>query len=157
MERLNPSTLAGHGTVVLVDLAFGSPNLSVVSTEPDAPGVADLIRGTASFGDIITRDQYSNVHLVATGEVGNDGAALVASPMLQTVIDALTQSYDFVVIDAGSVADVAAEYFAPLARKSVLVSADPADAATHAACEHMMMAGFADVAVLSGDPQAAAA
>ena len=45
--------------VVLVDLAFGAPNLSVISTDPNAPGIAELMRGQASFGDIITRDQYS--------------------------------------------------------------------------------------------------
>jgi len=149
--------LAEQGSVVLVDCAFGAPNLSVISTEPDAPGVADLIRGTASFGDIITRDQYSGVHLVAAGDVGNDAPALAASPMLQTVIEALTQSYDHVVIDAGSAADVAVEYFAPLAGHAVLVSMDPGDPATQSARGRMMMAGFANVAVLAGGPQAAAA
>ncbi|MEP7030520.1 MAG: exopolysaccharide transport family protein, partial [Pseudolabrys sp.] len=59
--------LASEANVVLVDFAFGAPNLSVISTDPNAPGIAELVRGTASFGDIITRDQYSNVHLVATG------------------------------------------------------------------------------------------
>jgi uncharacterized protein involved in exopolysaccharide biosynthesis/Mrp family chromosome partitioning ATPase len=149
--------LAEHGSVVLVDCAFGAPNLAVISTEPDSPGVADLVRGTASFGDIITRDQYSSVHLVAAGEVGNDAPALAASPMLQTVIEALAQSYDHVVIDAGSAADVAVEYFAPLAGRAVLVSADPADPATQSAHGRMMMSGFAHVAVLAGGPQAAAA
>jgi MinD-like ATPase involved in chromosome partitioning or flagellar assembly len=129
----------------------------VISTEPDAPGVAELVRGAASFGDIITRDQYSDVHLVATGDVGADGMALAASPMLPTVIDALMQSYDYVVLDAGSAADGAVEYFAPLAQTAVLVSLDPGDPATQAACERLMMTGFADVAVLAGDPQAAAA
>ena len=52
-------TLAKASNVVLVDLAFGAPNLSVISTDPNAPGIAELVRGTASFGDIITRDQYS--------------------------------------------------------------------------------------------------
>ena len=50
--------LAKDANVVLVDLAFGAPNLSVISTDPKAPGIAELVRGTASFGDIITRDQY---------------------------------------------------------------------------------------------------
>lgn len=68
--------LAQNANVVLVDLAFSAPNLSVVSTDPNAPGIAELTRGTASFGDIITRDQYSRVHLVAAGEVGNDVVAL---------------------------------------------------------------------------------
>ena len=113
--------LAKDANVVLVDLAFGAPNLSVISTDPDAPGIADLVRGSASFGDIITRDRYSNVHLVATGAVGNDAAMLSASPMLATVIEALVQSYNHVVIDVGSAADVALERFAPLAHRAVLV------------------------------------
>src|SRR5581483_399836 len=81
-------TLAKDSNVVLVDLAFNAPNLSVISTDPKAPGIAELIRGAASFGDIITRDQYSRLHLVATGAVGGDSVALSASPMLMTVIEA---------------------------------------------------------------------
>ena len=150
-------TLAQYATVVLVDLAFGSPNLSIISEDPKAPGIAELVRGTASFGDIITRDQYSNVHLVATGNVGNDGPALAASPMLATVIEALVRSYDHVVIDVGSAADIAVERFAPLAARAVLVAADPASPATRSARERLMMAGFADVTLLAGAPQVVAA
>ena len=149
--------LAKEANVVLVDLAFGAPNLSVISTDPDAPGIAELVRGTASFGDIITRDQFSNVHLVATGNVGHDGAALAASPMLSTVIEALVQTYNHVVIDVGSAADVAVERFAPLAQRAVLVAADPANPSTRAARERLMMAGIADVSLLSGAAQTAAA
>ena len=149
--------LAKDANVVLIDLAFGAPNLSVISTDPEAPGIAELVRGTASFGDIITRDQFSNVHLVATGNVGNDGPALAASPMLATVIEALVRSYNHVVIDVGSAADVAVERFAPLAQRAVLVAADPANPATRAARERLMVAGFADVTLLAGMAQTAAA
>jgi succinoglycan biosynthesis transport protein ExoP len=149
--------LAKEANVVLIDLAFGAPNLSVISTDPNAPGIAELVRGTASFGDIITRDQYSHVHLVATGNVGYDAAALAASPMLATVIEALVHSYDHVVIDVGSAADVAVERFAPLAQRAVLVAADPSNPATRAARERLIMAGFADVTLLAGAVQSAAA
>jgi MinD-like ATPase involved in chromosome partitioning or flagellar assembly len=149
--------LAKDSNVVLVDLAFGAPNLSVISTDPNAPGIADLVRGTASFGDIITRDQYSNVHLVATGNVGNDAVALSASPMLATVIEALVQSYNHVVIDVGSAADIAVERFAPLAHRAVLVASDPANPATRIARDRLMLAGFSDITLLAGSPQSAAA
>jgi len=145
-------------SVVLVDLAFGAPNLSVISTEPDAPGIADLVRGTAaSFGDVITRDQYSNVHLVAAGAVNDDAAALAASPMLATVIEALAQSYDHVVLDIGSTADQPVEAFAGLATRAVLVTGDPAQAATRAARDRLQAAGFANVSVCAGGAQMAAA
>jgi succinoglycan biosynthesis transport protein ExoP len=149
--------LAKDGSVVLVDMAFDAPNLSVISTDPNAPGIAELVRGTASFGDIITRDQYSRVHLVATGNVGNDAAALAASPMLATVIEALMRSYDHVVIDAGSAAEVAVGRIAPLAQQAMLVTGDPADPSTRAARERLLLAGVADVAVLPGGAHAAAA
>ncbi len=149
--------LAQQGSVVLVDLAFGAPNLSVVSTDPNAPGIAELVRGTASFGDIITRDQFSAVHIVATGNVGADAAALMLSPMIATVIEALAQSYNHVVIDAGSAADVAVERFTPLTRRVVLVAANPADPATRAAQERLMMAGFADVTLVAGATNSVAA
>jgi uncharacterized protein involved in exopolysaccharide biosynthesis/Mrp family chromosome partitioning ATPase len=149
--------LVNESNVILVDLAFGAPNLSVISTDPNAPGVAELVRGAASFGDIITRDQFSNVHLIATGNIGADGPALAASPMLATVIEALVRSYDHVVIDVGSAADIAVERFAPLAQRAVLVAADPANPATRAARERLMIAGFADVMLLAGGAQQAAA
>ncbi len=150
-------TLAKDTNVVLVDLAFGAPNLSIISIDPKAPGIAELVRGTASFGDIITRDQFSAVHLVSTGHVGSDAAALTASPMLATVVEALVRSYDHVVIDIGSAADIAVEHFAPLATRAVLVANDPANPATKTARERLMMAGFADVTLMAGAPQAAAA
>ncbi|HEY0301170.1 MAG TPA: hypothetical protein VGC36_07560, partial [Rhizomicrobium sp.] len=149
--------LAQHGNVVLIDLALSAPNLSVVSIDPNAPGIAELVRGTASFGDIITRDQFSTVHIVATGNVGADAAALMASPMISTVIEALAQSYNHVVIDAGSAADAPVERFLPLARRAVLVAVNPADPATAAARERLAMAGYTDVTLVAGASQSAAA
>ncbi len=150
-------TLAKDSSVVLVDLAFGAPNLSVISTDPNAQGLAELVRGTASFGDIITRDQFSQVHLIATGNVGSDAAALAASPMLATVIEALVRSYNHVVVDIGAASEVAVERFAPLAAQAVLVTGDPANPATRATRDRLMMAGFGEVAVLAGGAQAVAA
>src|SRR6202035_4090320 len=60
-------SLARRGRVVLVDLALGNPDFAVIASEPSAPGIAELIRGTASFGEVITRDRDSHVHLVMAG------------------------------------------------------------------------------------------
>jgi uncharacterized protein involved in exopolysaccharide biosynthesis/Mrp family chromosome partitioning ATPase len=150
-------TLAREANVVLVDFAFSAPNLSVISTDPNAPGVVELIAGAASFGDIITRDQYSNVHLIATGNVGGNAAAYAASPMLATIVEALVQSYDHVVLDVGAATEAPVERFAPLAQRAVLVSADPANPATRAVRERLMLAGYGDVMLLAGMAEPAAA
>jgi len=150
-------TLAQDSNVVLVDLAFGASNLSIISTEPSAPGIAELVHGTASFGDVITSDRYSPVHLVATGHVGDDAAALAASPMLATMIEAMGCAYDHVVIDVGSAADIPLERLAPLAARAVLVAADPTNPATKAARERLITAGITDVTLMAGAPQVIAA
>jgi hypothetical protein len=62
-----------------------------------------------------------------------------------------------VVIDVGSVADIAVERFAPLATRAVLVAADPANPATKVARERLMRAGIAEVTLLAGAPQVVAA
>jgi MinD-like ATPase involved in chromosome partitioning or flagellar assembly len=149
--------LAHDANVVLVDLAFNTPNLSVISNNPNAPGIAELMRETASFDDVIARDLYSRVHIVAAGNIGSDIAALSSSPTLPTVIEALAQSYDHVVMDVGSISDVAAAHFVPLASHVMLVAADPASAVTRTVRERLLEAGFSDVTVVAGGAQAAAA
>src|SRR3954447_25564224 len=73
--------LARTTKVVLVDLSASSPTLSAVSAEATAPGLADLMLNEASFGQIITRDRLSRVHLVSAGRRGAD-RALLQSPRL---------------------------------------------------------------------------
>jgi tyrosine-protein kinase Etk/Wzc len=149
--------LVQSANVVLVDLAFNAPNLSVLSSNPNAPGIAELVRGSASFGDIVTRDQHSRLHIVATGMVGNDIVTLASSPMLGTVIEALSHNYDHVVIDAGAAGDVASERLASLAKRVLLVAADPSSAVTRAVRDRLLQAGYNDVAVVAGGAQAVAA
>ncbi len=149
--------LAQSANVVLVDLAFNAPNLSVLSSNPNAPGIAELVRGTASFGDIVTRDQYSRLHIVATGVVANDSVTLATSPMLGTVIEALCHSYDHVVIDAGAAGSMASERLVSLARRALLGAADPSSAVTRAVRDRLLQAGFSDVTVVAGGAQAVAA
>jgi Mrp family chromosome partitioning ATPase len=149
--------LAQDANVALVDMAFASPNLSIISDDPKAPGIAELVRGTATFGQIITGDQYSNVHLVAAGQVGGDARSLAASPILATLVEALVRSYDHVVVDIGAAGDGAIDRLAPLAARAVLVSADPANAATRVARERLLTAGIAEVTLMVGAPQVIAA
>jgi succinoglycan biosynthesis transport protein ExoP len=139
--------LARNAHVVLVDLALGGPYLSVISTDPAAPGIADVVRGAASFGHVITRDKLSGVHLVAAGEAVQS-ASILTSPRLAMTLDALAKSYDHLVIDGGAMPDITAEHFVPFARKAVLVAVDLDDHSTRAACERLQAAGLAEVTVL---------
>jgi uncharacterized protein involved in exopolysaccharide biosynthesis/Mrp family chromosome partitioning ATPase len=149
--------LAANSRVVLVDLALASPNISIMSTNPGAPGVAELVQGAASFAEVITRDRFSRSHLIATGKVSSDPAAILASPRLAATLEALARSYDHVVIDAGAVADAAVDTFARLAPRAVLVATDARHPDTIAARKRLIGAGFTDVTVFVGSPDSASA
>jgi uncharacterized protein involved in exopolysaccharide biosynthesis len=160
--------LAQQARVVLVDLALGAPQLSRIASEPDSPGIADLVQGSASFGQIITRDRYSRVHLIMAGkgslEAPLDAAAIMSSQRLSITIEALGRSYDHVIIDAGTVGegphqgvhaglfDGLCERFANLAPRAVLVAPELGNPTTALAREHLLAAGFADVSVVVNAP-----
>jgi Mrp family chromosome partitioning ATPase len=148
-------TLSRTSRVVLVDLAFASPNIDVISNDPSAPGIAELVRGSASFGDIITRDNVSRLHLVAAGQVGNDAEGIFVSEMLWAAIGALAQSYDHLVIDAGAQSETALPPIAQVAPWVVLVGGvTTAGPALQALSAELEAAGFAEVSVLTGPPPA---
>ena len=145
-------SLSSQGRVVLVDLALGSPNLSVIASDPSAPGIAELVRGTASFGQIITRDRQSRVHLIMAGRNPSDAATIIASQRLSITLEALARSYDHLVIDAGAMPDMAAERFAQLAPRAVLIAGEFDDPVTLAARERLLKAGYINVSVLASKP-----
>jgi Mrp family chromosome partitioning ATPase len=145
-------TLARTARVVLVDLAFGSPNIDVISNDPAAPGIAELVRGPASFGDVITRDRGSRAHLVTAGQVGGDAAGLLQSQMLWAAIGALSQSYDYLVLDAGAQSEIALASVAATAPYAVLVGGDTPVNALNAVAGQLQSAGLSQVTVLSGPP-----
>ena len=143
-------SLARTARVVLVDLAVASPNVDVISDQPTAPGIADLVRGAASFGDIITKDRASHLHLVAVGQGGaND---LLSSPMLSAAVGALAQSYDHLVIDAGAQPETSLAAIVTMAPHALLVGGETPGDTLDALADQLRAAGFADVAILTGPP-----
>jgi Mrp family chromosome partitioning ATPase len=149
--------LSRHACVVLIDLALGAPNLAAISADPQAPGVGDAVRGMVSFGDVITRDKLSRVHLINAGRIGGDGATILASQRLVMLIEALARTYDHVMIDAGAALDAPVDRFFRLAPRAVLVATDQKTLATQAARDRMGEAGYTDIAALDGAASAAAA
>jgi len=144
--------LAQDGRTVLVDLAVDAPNIAAISSEPGAPGIAELVRGAASFRHIITRDRATRLHVIAAGRIPADTGSVVRSERLAIGINALARTYDHVVIDAGALTDIAPERFARLAPHAVLVAPGIADAARQAARDRLIEAGFNDVTLFVGTP-----
>jgi Mrp family chromosome partitioning ATPase len=142
--------LSRESRVVLVDLAPGNPNLSAISTDPRAPGLADAVSGQCAFGDIITRDKLSRLHLVAGGATAGELIPLLASPQFLDAAEALARSYDYFVIDAGTAPETLIGRVAAIAPRAMLVAPPGADAGIETAYRHFMAVGFTDVAVATG-------
>lgn len=140
--------LARNAKVVLVDLSMSSPTLSAVSSDPTAPGLTDLMQASASFGQIITKDRLSGVHLVSAGR---DMAqrALLQMPRVNLAIDALLRAYDHVVLDAGTASDLPPGIIATQAHAVIIP--DPAITAVGRStmCDQLLASGFAGVTILN--------
>jgi uncharacterized protein involved in exopolysaccharide biosynthesis len=111
--------LAQGAKVVLVDLSPASSTLTAASTDPAAPGLAELMLGEASFGEVISRDGQSPLHLVLAGRSGTD-RALLQSPRLTIALDALLRVYDHVLLAAGTATDLPAKLLTNQARAIVV-------------------------------------
>lgn len=86
--------LSARKQVILIDFSG--------RLESQSGGLAGLLEGISSFSDVIERDTESRLHLIARGwsEAPIDDA-------LDGIIDALSQTYDFVVMMAPSGDDTA--------------------------------------------------
>ncbi len=96
--------------------------------------------GSATFGQIISKDRLSQVHLVGAGRASKD-RSLLQSPRLGLAIDALLRVYDHVVLDAGTAADLPASLLSSGAQAVVIRSGpDLGGARLHgraAACDRL--------------------
>ncbi len=142
--------LVRNARVVVVDLEASSPTIQDVSTDPLAPGIAELMQGEASFSEVITRDRLSRVHLVSAGRPGFD-RRLLESPRLTLAVDALLRVYDHVLLNAGTASDLPGELLAANAR-AIVVPDGAMDAEARAVmCAQLKAAGFSEVTML-GQP-----
>jgi polysaccharide biosynthesis transport protein len=140
--------MARDAKVVVVDLAASSPSIAAVSVDANAPGLAELMQGDASFTQVITKDKFSRVQLVSAGRPGFD-RALLQSPRLALAIDALLRVYDHVLLDAGTASDLPAELLTADACAVVVPDASMEEDARAQMCAELKAAGFSDVTMLS--------
>ena len=140
--------LARQSRVVLVELPQAMPKLASLTLDESPFGVAELVRGTASFNQIISRDRASALHVITAGRVGADRRSLLAADRLKLLLEVLARSYDQVLIDAGPVSEAGGDGWAQLADRVVLLGVASAEA-TRVANNALITAGFKDIMVLN--------
>ena len=109
-------------------------------------GLTDLLEGNASFADVIHRDCASRLHFVPFGS-GED----FDPDDLDIILDALAQTYDFVVLAAPPLAtSEMPKVLAPFADFVVLAVPAEKDEAATKASDELSAAGAAEVLVICG-------
>jgi Mrp family chromosome partitioning ATPase len=131
--------------VVLVDMSRSS-TVRAVMADPSAPGLSDLVAGTASFGQIIGKDRMSRVQIIGSGTDKVD-AAMLQSARLGMTIDALMRVYDHVILDAGSLDDIPEQLVATNAH-AVLIATGLDAATREVISKELLGAGFRGVTML---------
>ena len=119
--------LGGYRTIV-VDADLRDASMHEALNVMRRPGLADLLMSRAAFHHVIRKDSMSPAHVMQAGTpIANPTAALASSQMLW-VLNALQQTYDYVIIDSPAALSAAdAQVLAKAADVTVLVT----DTGTH--------------------------
>lgn len=99
--------LAQRCRCILVDLARDD--------EHGEPGFSELLAGEALFSDIIMREAGSRLHSIGPGRAGRE-AVFAAPDLIDVALEALCETYDWVLVAAASNDDSA--MLDPLARRA---------------------------------------
>jgi Mrp family chromosome partitioning ATPase len=141
--------LTHDGRPIIVDLDARSTRLAALVAERSFSGLglSDLAVGNASFGEVIHRDRASRLHFVSFGL-----APGFAPADLDLILDALLQTYDFLVVAAPPLdkSPMASELAAHADMIALAAPARMDEAGLEAASEQFYQAGAAEVVVLDG-------
>ncbi len=85
---------------LLVDFDLARPALHTLFGVPVAPGVSDLLRESCDLPDALRRVGDGTIGLLPAGSRSEDASALLASPRLGWLMDALRSQSEAVVVDA---------------------------------------------------------
>jgi succinoglycan biosynthesis transport protein ExoP len=137
--------------VVLVDFRGDGADAASMGEGTDLPGFADLFDGDASFAQVIFRDRKSRVHFIPAGRKPL-GREFIDDERLETVLSALTLTYDYVLLDAS---DEMIGAVGPASGMAMVVSEfGPGDSRTVNAFDRITDVSDAEILLLVVDPPA---
>ncbi len=87
--------------VVVVDADPAGRCLSLVTGMGEVSGICELLDDRAGFTDVVRRDTLSSVHFIHAGGNGNTTVAAPDGKRLRTILEALRQTYELVILLRG--------------------------------------------------------
>lgn len=94
-------TLAVQGRkVLLIDGDMRSPSIHHMLGRRSAPGLSNLLTGSAQPADALQDSGIENLSIIATGPQPPSAVELLAATRLKTLLAQLTETFDHIIIDA---------------------------------------------------------
>lgn len=90
----------GGSTVVLVDADLRQGSLHRLMRMQKGPGLAELLRQTASLDQTVQRDPIPGLSFISRGGDPGDPGDLFLSPTFEQLLDRLRQEFNYVLIDS---------------------------------------------------------
>jgi succinoglycan biosynthesis transport protein ExoP len=88
--------------VLLVDADFRKPAIAKLFELPDfQPGLANAVGGTHTLIECIVNDKESNLDVLCAGTITFNSQDLLASDTFGDVMQTLSISYDYIIVDSG--------------------------------------------------------
>jgi Mrp family chromosome partitioning ATPase len=135
--------------VVVVDFRGDGANAQSMGEGGDLPGFIDLFDGDASFAQVIFRDRRSRVHFIPAGRKALS-PDLLDREQMETVLSALTLTYDYVLVDASD--DMIPVVGPACGIAMVVTEHDAADRRTAKACARIRAVANLRTLLLLVDP-----
>lgn len=95
------SLAAKPSNAVLVDVSGSAVSSKAMLGHTNASGIMDVLSGATSLSEAIHCDRTSAAHIMPCGNTSAEAAAGSAA-QLPMILDALQQTYEFVIIDCGN-------------------------------------------------------
>ncbi|MBX7143193.1 MAG: polysaccharide biosynthesis tyrosine autokinase [Oligoflexia bacterium] len=99
--NLAVSLASAGGRVILVDADLRRPSMyRHFQLDSHLPGLVDVITGQMSWEEVALKDIVPRVTVIPSGQIPPNPAELLGSLEMATLIDQLSASFDYVVIDS---------------------------------------------------------
>lgn len=95
------AALARSGSsVMLIDADLRRPRISRLLGLSDRMGLAEVLAGRAALAEVARPARHGELTIVPAGAAPDDAGEVLRSPGMRSLLDALRQDYDHVIIDA---------------------------------------------------------
>lgn len=85
--------------VLLIDADLRRPALARLLVEKATPGLSGILAGMANWEDAIRKDMYPNLDVLFSGETPPNPSELLGSEKMEELITAMTEKYDYILVD----------------------------------------------------------